>query len=212
MGTVVNSQPGREASASRLRLPALRTRSPLASILPALLTFNAPATFKERFAELVNSPVIVTDPGKLSVVFVPEDVGTRSKKPLSVKLPLLGKERLEELRMARRRSVRVRSISRPLPTGVERLVRSVDIQASSNKPMSPAVAVEVKLWVWMLPLIAIERAERLTEEEPNSTCGEKLAKLPLVMETASERGIANPLLASALLPANLKLFALVRMT
>ena len=211
-GTEVSSQPGLVASASRLKLAALRVRSPVASRLPLLLTFRAPEVVRLRLAELVSSPVIVTVPWKLSVGVAPVVVGLRSRKPLSVRLPLLGRLRLEVVRMARRRSVRVRSISRVLLEGVERLVEPVESQASFSTLRSPLLAEAERVWVWMLPLIAIVPPLRVTAEVPRSTCGEKVAKVPVVIEDARLRARAVPAVASAAVPANLKVLVPVLIT
>ena len=208
----MSSQPGLVASASRLKLAAFKVRSPLASTLPALLTFKTPEVLRLRLAELVSSPVIVTVPGKLRLGVALAEAGLRSRKPLSVRLPVLGRLRLDVVRMARRRSVSVRSISRVLLAVVERLAEPVDSQASSSRLRSPVEAVAARVWVWMLPLIAIVPPLRVTAEVPRSTCGEKVAKVPVVIDDARLRARAVPAVASAAVPASLKVLAPVLIT
>ena len=208
----MSSQPGLVASASRLKLAAYRARSPAAVMLPARLTLRAAVVVRLRLAELVSSPVIVTLPAKERLGVAVAKAGLRSRKPLRLKLPVEGRLRLAVVRMARRRSVRVRSISSCLPVGVERLAEPVDSQASCSRLRSPFVAVAVRVWVWMLPLIETVPALKVTDEEPRSTWGEKVAKVPWVIEAARLRARAVPAVASAAVPANLKLSAPVLMT
>ena len=211
-GTEVSSQPGRVASASRLKVAALRATSPSAVMLPALLTLNVAEVERLRLAVLVSSPVIATLPEKDRAGVAVAEAGLRSRKPLRVRLPEEGRLRLEVVRMARRRSVRVRSISSCLLVDVERVADPVESQASSRRLRSPLVAVAVRVWVWMLPLIDTVPAVRETDEEPRSTWGEKVAKVPSVTEAARLRTRAVPAVASAAVPANLKLLAPVLMT
>ena len=211
-GTEVSSQPGLVASASRLKVAALSARSPAAVMLPARLTLRAALVERLRLAELVSSPVIVTAPGKEKVGVAVAELGLRSRKPLRVKLPALGSVRDEVVRMARRRSVRVRSISSCLLARVERVAEPVESQASSRRLRSPLVAVAESVWVWMLPLIDTVPAERETEEEPRSTWGEKVAKVPWVIAAARLRARAVAAVASAAVPASLKVLAPVLMT
>ena len=140
-GTEVSSQPGRVASASRLKVAAVRATSPSAAMLPALLTLSAAAVERLRLAELVSSPVIVTLPAKDRLEVAVAEAGLRSRKPLRVKLPVEGRLRLAVVRMARRRSVRVRSISSCLLVDVERVADPVESQASSSRLRSPLEAV-----------------------------------------------------------------------
>ena len=64
----------------------------------------------------------------------------------------------------------------------------------------------------MLPLIDTVPALKVTAEVPRSTWGEKVARVPWVTEAARLRARAVPAVASAAVPANLKVLAPVLMT
>ena len=201
VGRVVSSQPGRVASASISTEPACNSRVPAAWRLPAPRTTRASGVVMVREPSLVSSPVTVTSPCTARLVVAAAGV-LRSKKPRRVSPPSEPPAQWSVCRIARRRSVRLRSISSSPAALIAAL--PVYTQASLSSSTSPVWAVTSRLAACRLPARATEPPSRITAVVPSSTWGTSWATTPS-REGSRSRARATPARASSAVAARARL-------